>query len=191
MEVDEGIRRAIAEYLQHHNLHDTLRTFSTEVRHAQASDRAKRQTITAGTLPRLLQSFVRSFDSGQKDEFFRLWSIYVPWDLLQRDGLPQRLEFYLQIHFAVFPYRRVAPAAGIPPEAAAHMSDFRKYLEGPGQSLAQTSEFLCVNMISGGVVGDVGATLPLPVLAGRITHYHSFQTRGTIRVSAPCLSESG
>ena len=142
--LDDAVRRGIAEYLSYHGFHDTLHAFSTESQRVRATGATRRQPLTTTRMARLRQDFVRFFDAGEKDEFFRLWTAYVPWDVQQDEPFAQRLEFYLHIHFAVTPFRRAGPAAPVPPDAETYLREFRQYLEGPGQQLAQTSEFLCV-----------------------------------------------
>jgi hypothetical protein len=46
------------------------------------------------------------FGSGQRKEFFRRWLQNVPSALLNEDTSTQKLEFELNMHFAVYPLRK-------------------------------------------------------------------------------------
>ena len=45
----------------------------------------------------------QAFNTGNRDNFFQLWNRYVPIMIRQEDLICQKLEFYLQIYFSVFP----------------------------------------------------------------------------------------
>ena len=83
------------------------------------------------------------FDTGRRDDFFSLWE-YVPSRVRRLDAVAHKLEFYANIHFAVFPYRPAArrqqESSWVSPEKAMQM--FKRYIESQGQGLAQTPEFL-------------------------------------------------
>ena len=77
-------------------------------------------------------------------------SQHVPKHLKESDLSTQKLEFYVQLHFATCPFRPAflremakrgdaRKAAGA---AAAAMLTFRKYLENRGKTLSSTPEFL-------------------------------------------------
>ncbi|KXZ42952.1 hypothetical protein GPECTOR_109g195 [Gonium pectorale] len=46
---------------------------------------------------------LRKFDEGRRDDFFTLWQQYVPASMLGLDFATQKLEFYLQVYFAIYP----------------------------------------------------------------------------------------
>ncbi|KAK7477929.1 hypothetical protein BaRGS_00030838 [Batillaria attramentaria] len=54
------------------------------------------------------------------------------------DSVAQKLEFYLNIYFAVYPVKYNQPQG----EAEASMSNFKKFIETRGSTLSQTTEFL-------------------------------------------------
>lgn len=53
----------------------------------------------------LQNNILLEFDAGQYDTFWKLWEDHVPRDIRTKDYTCQRLEFYIQIHFAVYPIR--------------------------------------------------------------------------------------
>ena len=99
---------------------------------------------------RLRRDMISAYDEGLYERFFVLWAKHVPEDVRDNNEVAQKLEFYLNIHFAVAPFRTsflrklaqrggAKKAAGM---AASAMLSFRKFLETRGQSLSQTPEFL-------------------------------------------------
>lgn len=50
----------------------------------------------------LLNTLSSSFDRGQKDQFFQAWQMLIPQDMLRRDFLTKKLEFYLHLYFVVY-----------------------------------------------------------------------------------------
>lgn len=53
----------------------------------------------------LQNNILLEFDAGQHQMFWKLWEDHVPKDIRTKDYTCQRLEFYIQIHFAVYPIR--------------------------------------------------------------------------------------
>ena len=45
----------------------------------------------------------QAFNAGKRENFFTLWNRTVSITLRQDDLLTQKLEFYLQIYFSVYP----------------------------------------------------------------------------------------
>ena len=46
---------------------------------------------------------MRYFDEGKRDAFFLTWQQYVPASSLNYDLTTQKLEFSLQVYFAIYP----------------------------------------------------------------------------------------
>lgn len=44
-----------------------------------------------------------AYNAGNRHSFFKLWNKFVPFVLRQNDLTCQKLEFYLQIYFTVYP----------------------------------------------------------------------------------------
>jgi len=44
-----------------------------------------------------------AYNQGNRSKFFQLWNRFVPYVLRQNDIICQKLEFYLQIYFSVYP----------------------------------------------------------------------------------------
>ena len=80
-------------------------------------------------------------DRGEREEVLRLWDNFVPPLLRKSDKNAQKLEFYLNIFFAIYPLHPTNPKPQ-PAGLATSMRTFKTYLETDGASLAVTPEFL-------------------------------------------------
>lgn len=98
---------------------------------------------------------MRCFEDGLRDEFFRLYERYMPEQYRVVDLDARKVEFWLQIYFAVFPAlpssagkrgARIAEGIGAPraPGAAlaSGMAKLRKFIETRGRDVAGTEELL-------------------------------------------------
>ncbi|KAM8790685.1 lisH domain-containing protein ARMC9 [Rhynchonycteris naso] len=132
----------VKEYLDFAEFEDTLKTFSKECKL-----KGKPLTKTAGGSLRNCKSLIiqkdltAAFDTGDQKAFFRLWGEHIPSSIRDGDSLAQKLEFYLHIHFAIYPLKH---AVGTPDkeELDERISYFKTYLETKGAALSQTTEFL-------------------------------------------------
>lgn len=52
---------------------------------------------------------IKAFTDGRRKDFFVLWEKFLPETLRNTDPVAQKLEFYLQIYFAVYPLRNSLP----------------------------------------------------------------------------------
>lgn len=62
-------------------------------------------TLLCNSLVVFQNNILLEFDAGQYEMFWKLWDDHVPHDIRTKDYTCQRLEFYVQIHFAVYPIR--------------------------------------------------------------------------------------
>ena len=152
---DDRIKEAVMEYLTYHNMNNTLQCFEVEARqklkNVVASPRTGAPARNIEDMRfRLRRDMITAYDDGLYERFFILWAKHVPEDVRDNNEIAQKLEFYLNIHFAVAPFRTsflrklaqrggAKKAAGM---AASAMLSFRKFLETRGQALSQTPEFL-------------------------------------------------
>ncbi|XP_066136684.1 lisH domain-containing protein ARMC9 [Saccopteryx bilineata] len=132
----------VKEYLVFAEFEDTLKTFSKECKL-----KGKPLTKTAGGSLRDSKSLIiqkdltAAFDTGDQKAFFGLWGEHIPSSIRDGDSLAQKLEFYLHIHFAIYPLKH---SVGRPDkeELDERISYFKTYLETKGAALSQTTEFL-------------------------------------------------
>uniref|UniRef100_A0A8C3A3U9 LisH domain-containing protein ARMC9 n=1 Tax=Cyclopterus lumpus TaxID=8103 RepID=A0A8C3A3U9_CYCLU len=87
------------------------------------------------------KDLLSSFDDGDHKVFFELWTENIPSEIKDTDTEAQSLEFYLHIHFTIYPLRR-HPGRHDRAEFEERISHFKQYLETRGAALSQTTEFL-------------------------------------------------
>ncbi|XP_041506815.1 lisH domain-containing protein ARMC9 isoform X1 [Microtus oregoni] len=133
----------VKEYLDFAEFEDTLKTFSKE---CKVKGKPLSKTV-GGSLKKdskslvIQKDLVAAFDNGDQKLFFDLWEGHVPSSIRDTDSLAQKLEFYLHIHFAIYPLKY---SGGRPDkqELEEKISYFKTYLETKGAALSQTTEFL-------------------------------------------------
>uniref|UniRef100_A0A8C4NJG1 LisH domain-containing protein ARMC9 n=1 Tax=Eptatretus burgeri TaxID=7764 RepID=A0A8C4NJG1_EPTBU len=79
-----------------------------------------------------------SYSSGDWETFFSIWNTLIP-NLSDSDTAVQQLEFYLQIHFAIFPLRT---ATEVEDGVGITMKRFKIYLATHGAELSHHPELL-------------------------------------------------
>ena len=101
----------------------------------------------------MVEEFLDAFDSGNHVDLFILWQNHIPRPLLRLNSnhpdtqAALQLEFYLNLHCAVYPFRdEVLGMANSLQEASTAcgkaMAVFRRYIESRGKGLSQTPEFI-------------------------------------------------
>ncbi|XP_072030947.1 lisH domain-containing protein ARMC9-like isoform X2 [Amphiura filiformis] len=84
-----------------------------------------------------------SFKVGAKKEFFILWDENVPESVRQNDPVCKKLEFYLNIYFAIYPIKyHLLTGKRSKVKIEETMTTFKHFLETRGAPLSQTTEFL-------------------------------------------------
>ena len=90
-----------------------------------------------------IQQMGQAFNAGKRENFFTLWNRHLPIMLRQEDLICQKLEFYLQIYFSVYPaFMGNQNAPNRERDLRRELENFRVYLDTRGQDLSRTSEFL-------------------------------------------------
>ncbi|KAG7274071.1 hypothetical protein CRUP_022456, partial [Coryphaenoides rupestris] len=87
------------------------------------------------------RDLLNSFDDGDHKVFFELWREHVPPEVKDADPQALRLEFYLHIHFTIYPLRN-HPGRDDLAEFEERIFHLKHYLESRGAALSQTTEFL-------------------------------------------------
>ena len=88
-------------------------------------------------------SLINYFDSGNKTEFFKQWKRLIPNHMKLIEPTLCKLDFYLEIYFALFPIMGNKPInQKAQNELKQNMEDFKKYLEKKEIELSKTTEFL-------------------------------------------------
>ncbi|XP_074045770.1 lisH domain-containing protein ARMC9 [Macrotis lagotis] len=132
----------VKEYLDFAEFEDTVKTFLKECR-SKGKPLCKTPPGSLRDSKTLIiqKDLITAFDNGDQKLFFDLWEEHLLASIREGDTLAQKLEFYLHIHFAIFPLK--CPS-GQPDrvEFDERISYFKAYLETKGAALSQTTEFL-------------------------------------------------
>lgn len=141
MTKEEEIDGIVREYLELNGLEVTLAAFDSEL-----EKQGKRERLIQNSGPSVAERVQRTkselvvfFEQGRRQEFFELWEESIPTSIRDLDTSCQHLEFYLQIHFAVFALRRSDSKSDSVDD---NISQYKLFLETRGAQLSQTSEFL-------------------------------------------------
>ena len=88
-------------------------------------------------------SLLNFFESGNKTEFFKQWKRLIPNHMKLIEPALCKLDFYLEIYFALFPIMGNKPInQKAQNELKQNMEDFKKFLEKKEIELSKTTEFL-------------------------------------------------
>uniref|UniRef100_A0A4W6D7Z4 LisH domain-containing protein ARMC9 n=1 Tax=Lates calcarifer TaxID=8187 RepID=A0A4W6D7Z4_LATCA len=138
----------IKEYLKFEEFEETVHSFDKEckskgklVSKPQGSTLRDSKTRVIQVNDTNLNDLLSSFEDGDHKVFFELWTDNIPSEVKDTDAEAQSLEFYLHIHFTIYPLRR-HPGRHDRAEFEERISHFKQYLETRGAALSQTSEFL-------------------------------------------------
>ncbi|XP_032239753.2 lisH domain-containing protein ARMC9 isoform X2 [Nematostella vectensis] len=102
--VEPELNAIVSEYLEFLNYNKTIAAFEEEL------SLLGKKADFKGSLPQnenqvseLQLSILSAFDNGSYQTFFTTWNNKLPVDVLQSDSTCQKLEFNLNIYFAVYP----------------------------------------------------------------------------------------
>uniref|UniRef100_A0A3B5A7X6 LisH domain-containing protein ARMC9 n=1 Tax=Stegastes partitus TaxID=144197 RepID=A0A3B5A7X6_9TELE len=132
----------IKEYLKFEEFEDTVHSFDKDCQSKGKLVSKPRGSNLRDSKTRVVQKdLLCSFDDGDHKVFFELWTENIPSEVKDTDAVALSLEFYLQIHFTIYPLRR-HPSRQDRAEFEERISYFKQYLETRGAALSQTTEFL-------------------------------------------------
>ncbi|XP_073691938.1 lisH domain-containing protein ARMC9 isoform X3 [Garra rufa] len=132
----------INEYLKFAEFEETAKVFEKEVRRKgkpalKSAGHSRRDSKIIG----IHDDFLSSFNDGDYKVFSELWAKTIPPEIRDCDPVAQKLEFYLQIHFTIYPLK--SPVGSHDKgEFDGRITHFKHYLETRGAALSQTTEFL-------------------------------------------------
>uniref|UniRef100_A0A8C6Q5E3 LisH domain-containing protein ARMC9 n=1 Tax=Nothobranchius furzeri TaxID=105023 RepID=A0A8C6Q5E3_NOTFU len=129
----------IKEYLTFEEFEETVQVFDKECKRKGKLVSKPRGNALRDSKTR--KDLLSSFDDGDHKVFFELWTENIPSEVKHTDTEAQSLEFYLHIHFSIYPLRR-HPNRRDQAEFEERISLFKQYLETRGAALSQTTEFL-------------------------------------------------
>ncbi|XP_039622179.1 lisH domain-containing protein ARMC9 isoform X2 [Polypterus senegalus] len=132
----------IKEYLRFCDFEETVKIFEKE---CKGKGKPIPKTIGNGLRDSktliIQKEFLTSFEDGDEKVFFNLWEEHIPEHIRDKDAQSQKLEFYLHIHFAIFPLKTTLGALDRS-DLDERIAEFKHYLETRGAAMSQTTEFL-------------------------------------------------
>ncbi|XP_077463429.1 lisH domain-containing protein ARMC9 isoform X4 [Stigmatopora argus] len=130
----------IREYLKVEQFDNTVHSFDKECKSKGKLVSKPQGNVLKDTKTHIIQKdLFNSFNDGDYKVFFETWTENILSDLHCTDPEVLSLQFYLYIHFTIYPLRS---HPGRQVEFAERISNFKKYLESNGRALSQTTEFL-------------------------------------------------
>ncbi|XP_061594464.1 lisH domain-containing protein ARMC9 isoform X2 [Cololabis saira] len=132
----------IKEYLKFEEFAETVQIFDKECkRKGKLVSKPRGSTLRDSKTHVIQKDLLTCFDDGDQKVFFELWTENISSEVKGTEAEAQRLEFYLHIHFTIYPLRRL-PDRQDRAEYEERISCFKQYLETRGAALSQTTEFL-------------------------------------------------
>ncbi|XP_056421533.1 lisH domain-containing protein ARMC9 isoform X2 [Hyla sarda] len=132
----------VKEFLNFGEFHETLKSFTKECKVKGKPIPRGDSSVARDSRPLLIQKdLLTAFEDGDRKTFFEIWTENVSLETRSNDPLAQKLEFYLNIHFAIFPLKRNTGQIDRA-DCEERISHFKTYLETSGAALSQTTEFL-------------------------------------------------
>uniref|UniRef100_A0A8B9L421 LisH domain-containing protein ARMC9 n=1 Tax=Astyanax mexicanus TaxID=7994 RepID=A0A8B9L421_ASTMX len=132
----------IKEYLKFSEFEDTVKIFEKECKSkGKPVPKTPRSPPVDSKILIIQKDLISSFDDGDMKVFFELWAENVPVDIRDSDPNVQKLEFYLHIHFVIYPLKSNVGRQD-KADFDERISHFKHYLETRGAALSQTTEFL-------------------------------------------------
>lgn len=132
----------VKEFLKFGEFEETVKQFEKECKAKGKPVSKVSGSILSNSKTLIIQKdLFDSFEDGDCKVFFELWNGNIPSDVRDFDPVAQKLEFYLHIHFAIYPLKY---SAGGPDRVdfEDRIKHFKHYLETRGAALSQTTEFL-------------------------------------------------
>ncbi|KAK3586337.1 hypothetical protein CHS0354_019997 [Potamilus streckersoni] len=129
----------VREFLDFGGFDKTFQTFDAELQQKGkplASPDVK--SLSDQKLLAAQNEMMQLFHKGKRKVFFNMWEENLPITLRDGDSVAQKLEFYLNIYFAIYPIKFAKGQT----EAEKNMAEFKQFLETRGATLSQTTEFL-------------------------------------------------
>jgi hypothetical protein len=94
------INSLIHEYLLRKDYTQSLDTFQEEINEKIKTKKYQNIKFSETNLESLLESH---FSAGKKAEFFLIWNRMIPSHIKLRESNIEKVEFFLQIYFAIYP----------------------------------------------------------------------------------------
>ena len=132
------ITSLIHEYLLKREYYKTLDLYQEEI-----SQKIKQKTYYKAAFLDITESnLLKTFSLGRKNDFFKIWNRIIPNHIRLREPPIQKIEFYIQIYFAIYPSLYKDSRINCNKTMQETMNEFKIFLEKKEYELNKTSEFL-------------------------------------------------
>ncbi|XP_078063544.1 lisH domain-containing protein ARMC9 isoform X5 [Mustelus asterias] len=138
----------VKEYLKFAAFEETVNVFDKECKSkGKAIPKPPMNANRDVRTSHIQEDLLKAFEDGNRKVFFKLWEQHLPLEVRDDEQLPQKLEFYLHVHFAIFPLKNSGKSVSYKnnkdkDDVDERISHFKNYLETRGAALSQTTEFL-------------------------------------------------
>lgn len=131
----------IKEFLKFEDFEETVESFDKECKYkGKLVSKPLGSSLRDSKMRVIQKDLLSSFDDGDYKVFFELWANYISTEVKDSDTHAQSLEFYLYIHFTIYPLRKQFNHERGDFEDRVPL--FKQFLETRGAALCQTTEFL-------------------------------------------------
>uniref|UniRef100_A0A3Q3W9K2 LisH domain-containing protein ARMC9 n=1 Tax=Mola mola TaxID=94237 RepID=A0A3Q3W9K2_MOLML len=132
----------IREYFKFEDFEETVCSFDKECKNkGKLVSKPQGSTLSDSKTSVIQKDLLSSFDDGDHKVFFGLWADNIPSEVKDTDAEAKSLEFYLYVHFTIYPLRR-HPVGQDRAEFEERIAFFKQYLETRGATLSHISQFL-------------------------------------------------
>ena len=139
--LEEEVDLMVLEYLAHAGFDRTVNAMKQQLHERREGRQAAWRPVGPDMQDHVKAKMLKALSRGERGAVMQLWQNFVPPLTRRTDRQAQKLEFYLQIWFAIYAAHPSNPS----PQPAAltqSMLEFKRYLETDGAALAVTPEFL-------------------------------------------------
>lgn len=131
----------VLEYLGHVGYDRAVEQMKQQLRERREGKKAPWRPVGREMQEHVKAKMLKALDAGNRDEVMQLWQNFVPPLVRHTETAAKKLEFYLNIFFAVYAVHPIN-ARPNPLALPESMRSFKLYLETDGAVLAVTPEFL-------------------------------------------------
>ena len=132
------ISSLIHEYLLKRDYTKTLDSFQEEL-----ITKIKQKNYYKIAFSNITESnLVKFFSLGKKNEFFKSWKRIIPNHIRLREPPLQKLEFYIQVYFAIYPLLYRDSEINCNKTIQETMEEFKEFLEKKDSDYSKSNEFL-------------------------------------------------
>ena len=103
LDLTAEVELLVLEYLSHAGFEKTTKTLKVELRERREGKTPTWRPVGPQMQEKVKQRMLRALEQGQREEVMKLWDNFVPPLLRRSDKNAQKLEFYINIFFAIYP----------------------------------------------------------------------------------------